>query len=98
MGDQPRRGCMVALRAPCQTSGRPVSMDLTLDLFGKILKFFLGVVPSPWLDWCHGLSLAVTDNHCPNGRWPGPHNQWAPPLLAHRAMSKGGAPWCRTLT
>ena len=30
----------------CQTDGILVSMDVALDLFGKILMFFLGVVPS----------------------------------------------------
>jgi len=70
MGDQPRRGCMGGLRAPCLTSGRPVSTDLTLDLFGKILKFFLGAVPSPWLNHCHGLSLAMMDPRRPSAGGP----------------------------
>ena len=64
-----------ALRALCWTGESWVSMDLTLDLFGKILKFFLGVVPSPWLDRCRGLSLAVTDPRRPSGRCPSHRNQ-----------------------
>ena len=75
MGDQPRRGCSGALRALCRTSGSRVSTDLTLDLFGKILKFYLGAMPSPWLDRCHGLSLAVTDPRRPSGRCPSHRNQ-----------------------
>ena len=67
MGDQPRRGCSGTLRSPCRTGGSRVSTDLALDLFGKILKFFLGVEPSPWLDQCHGLSLPVTDPRRPSG-------------------------------
>ena len=72
MGDKLRRGCLGALHAPCRTGGSRVSTDLALDLFGKILKFFLGAVPSPWLDRRHGLSLAMMDPHRPSGRWPSP--------------------------
>ena len=90
MGDQLRRGCSGALRAPCQTGGSRVSKDLSLDLFRKILKFHLGAVPSPWLDRHHGLSLVVMDPRCPNYRRPSLHNRRAPPLPARRATTKGG--------
>ena len=90
MGGQPRRRCLGALRALCWTAGSRVSTDLALNLFGKILKFFLGAVPSPWLDQRHGLSLAMMDPHHPSGWWPSPHKWRDPPLLAHQATSKGG--------